>query len=55
VDATADAPGGPRLAYSLVGQQDSPGARLEGAGPSMIYRWGPDVQAQAARLFPPGD
>jgi|GEM_PF-771698 len=39
-------------AFYLVGQQRSPGENLEGVGAPMIYRWGPDVQAQVKRLFP---
>lgn len=39
-------------AFYLVGQQRSPGEHMEGIGPPMIYRWGPDVQAQVKRLFP---
>jgi hypothetical protein len=38
--------------YILVGQQRSPGADLSGVGPPMVYRWEPDVEAQAKRLFP---
>ena len=39
-------------AFAVVGQQRSPGADLEGVGPPAIYKWGPDVRAQAKRLFP---
>ncbi len=41
-----------RPAFTLVGQQRSPGADLEGVGPPVIYRWGPDVGKQVQRLFP---
>lgn len=39
-------------AFVVVGQQGSPGPELEGVGPPTIYKWGPDVRAQAKRLFP---
>jgi hypothetical protein len=39
--------------FVVVGQQNSPGARLEGVGAPKIYAWGPAVHAQELRLFPP--
>jgi hypothetical protein len=38
-------------AYAVVGQQRSPGFDLAGVGPPLIYRWSPDVEAQALALF----
>lgn len=40
-----------RPAYAVVGQRSS-GTELEGVGPTVIYKWGAGVQAQAQRLFP---
>lgn len=37
--------------YALVGQQTSPGFELAGVGSPIIYRWSPDVEAQARKLF----
>lgn len=45
-DATLDG----RPAYTLVGQQRSPGAEPDGA-PPMIYKWGDDVGKQVQRLY----
>ena len=45
-DATLDG----RPAYTLVGQQRSPGAEPDGA-PPMIYKWGEDVGKQVQRLY----
>lgn len=39
-------------AYYVVGQKRSPGFDLENVGHPLIYRWSPDVEAQARRLFP---
>jgi hypothetical protein len=43
-------------AYTLVGQQRSPGADLEGVGPPRIYPWtertGSDLRQQVKRLYP---
>lgn len=39
--------------YLVVGQQGSPGYEsLAGSGLPMIYRWTPQVEAQARKLFP---
>lgn len=38
--------------FVVVGQQNSPGARLEGVGAPKIYAWGPAVRAQVLRFFP---
>lgn len=39
--------------YLVVGQQGSPGYEsLAGSGPPMIYRWTPQVEGQARKLFP---
>ena len=38
--------------FRVVGQQRSPGYDIGGVGKSMIYRWSPDVKAQAAKLLP---
>jgi hypothetical protein len=38
--------------YTIVGQQRSPGADLEGVGPPRIYRWSDDVGKQVQRLYP---
>lgn len=46
-DATIDG----RPAYTLIGQQRSPGAELDGA-PPVIYKWGADVGKQVQRLYP---
>ena len=45
-DATLDG----RPAYTLVGQQRSPGAEPDGA-PPVIYKWGADVGKQVQRLY----
>ena len=45
-DATIDG----RPAYTLVGQQRSPGAEPDGAAP-VIYKWGADVGKQVQRLY----
>ena len=37
--------------YSIAGQQRSPGYDLSGTGKPAIYRWTPDVKAQAERLW----
>jgi hypothetical protein len=39
-------------AFFVVGSQRSPAANFLEGGPLLIYRWGPDVAKQAARLFP---
>jgi hypothetical protein len=39
-----------RPVYTVVGQQRSPGADLEGVGPPMIYKWSPDVEKQVPRV-----
>ena len=36
--------------YTVVGQQRSPGAELDGVGPPMIYTWNADVEKQAQRV-----
>lgn len=36
--------------YTVVGQQRSPGAELEGVGPPMIYSWNADVEKQVQRV-----
>lgn len=37
--------------FYLVGQQRSPGYELGNVGRPFVYRWSPDVQAQAEKLF----
>ena len=56
-DGTATIDGHP--AYTLVGQQRSPGADLYDVGPPVVYPWTPqtdgDLRKQVARLFPGKD
>ncbi len=46
----ADPAGGPPAAYKLAGQQWSPGVQGDWGRPT-VYRWSPDVEAQARKLF----
>jgi hypothetical protein len=54
-EAEVETPGGSRPAYTIAGQQRSPGADLDGVGPPMIYRWGEGVRAQVKQMFPAKD